>query len=187
MPVFIGAAESTFANPIGLLSDCHRRIERFLQTLIAVAARDRGGPLDAEHRRALEAALKYFREAAPRHIADEEEDLFPRVRQLRDTRTEGLEDIERLEAEHKAADRWHREADELGERWLRENFLPPEDTARLKKLLASLSGLYRAHIRLEEDRVFPAARRGLAEAELQAIGRKMALRRGVPFARHLTL
>lgn len=181
MPVFIGASENTFANPIGLLSDCHRRIERFLQILLTVATQAGGGALDAEHRRALEAGLRYFREAAPKHIADEEEDLFPRLRQHRSAHTAPVfADIDRLEAEHKTADAWHRQVDQFGERWLSDNFLPPEEAAQLKDLLTSLSGLYQAHIRLEEDRVFPAARGRLAEEELRAMGHRMAQRRGVP-------
>lgn len=47
MPISIGASENTFANPIGLLSDCHRRIERFLRALLTVATQLAGGPLDA--------------------------------------------------------------------------------------------------------------------------------------------
>ena len=180
MPVSIGASENTFANPIGLLSDCHRRIERFLQILLTIATQARGGALDAEHRHALEAGLRYFREAAPKHIADEEEDLFPRLRQLRGGRIPPvLTDIDRLEAEHKTAEGWHRQVDQLGEGWLSENFLQMEDAVHFKNLLTSLSDLYQAHIRLEEDRVFPAARGELAEAELRAMGQRMAVRRGV--------
>lgn len=181
MPISIGASENTFANPIGLLSDCHRRIERFLRILMTVATEGGGGALDAEHRRALEAALQYFREAAPKHMADEEEDLFPRLRQLRGARIPPvLTEIDRLEAEHKTAETWHRQVDQLGERWLSDNFLPMEDVGHLKSLLVSLSDLYQAHIGLEEDRVFPTARGELAEAELRAMGRRMAQRRGVP-------
>ena len=98
MPVAIGTAENTFANPIGLLSDCHRRIERFLQALLTVATQVEGGPLDAEHRSALDAAIKYFRQAAPRHTADEEEDLFPMLRQLASPGiSKILADVDRLE------------------------------------------------------------------------------------------
>jgi hypothetical protein len=48
--------------------------------------------------------------------------------------------------------------------------------------LAALDGLYRAHIRVEDDEVFPAAGRALPSAELAAVGREMAARRHVPFA-----
>ena len=81
MPVQIGAQSHSFSDPTGLLSDCHRRIEMFLGTLERVASViDR--PLTEETRPALESALRYFREAAPKHTADEEESLFPRLRQM---------------------------------------------------------------------------------------------------------
>ena len=72
MPVQIGAPAHNFSDPTGLLSDCHRRIEMFLRVLEGVAlVIDR--PLTGESRSALESALRYFREAAPKHTADEEE------------------------------------------------------------------------------------------------------------------
>jgi len=38
MPIVIGAKrESDFTDPIGMLSDCHRRIEMFLNVLVRVA------------------------------------------------------------------------------------------------------------------------------------------------------
>jgi len=78
MPVQIGAPAHNFSDPTGLLSDCHRRIEMFLRVLEGVAlVIDR--PLTGESRSALESALRYFREAAPKHTADEEESLFPRL------------------------------------------------------------------------------------------------------------
>ncbi len=81
MPVVIGAKpESGFRDPIGLLTDCHRRVERFLSVLVQVGAQTQGGSLTSEQRTALETALRYFRDAAPKHTADEEESLFPRLR-----------------------------------------------------------------------------------------------------------
>jgi hemerythrin-like domain-containing protein len=81
MPVVINARpERGFDDPIGLLGDCHRRIERFLSVLARVAAEGRG-PLDAATGAAFENALRYFRDAAPKHTADEEHSLFPRLRQ----------------------------------------------------------------------------------------------------------
>jgi hemerythrin-like domain-containing protein len=180
MPVTIGVSESTFDNPIGLLSDCHRRIERFLQTLITVAIRAAGGHLEAEHRQALDAALKYFREAAPKHTADEEEDLFPALRQVGSRRASGvLAGLDRLEGEHKRADIWHREVEEICQRWLRDGHLSGEQAVHLGELLKSLSDLYRAHIALEEQDVFPVAQAELSAAAKQAMGRRMAERRGV--------
>jgi hemerythrin-like domain-containing protein len=181
MPVTIGATENTFANPIGLLSDCHRRIERFLQAMVIVATEAAGTPLDSEQRRALETALRYFSEAAPKHTADEEEDLFPMLRRLGNQRvSEVLAEVARLEADHHTAEAWHREADHICRRWLREDCLDAPDTARLRQLLMSLSELYRAHIAIEEERIFPLAQAELSAAERQSLGRQMASRRQIP-------
>jgi hypothetical protein len=47
MPVAIGQKlESDFRNPLGLLSDCHRRIERFLGGLIVISEQAQGNRLD---------------------------------------------------------------------------------------------------------------------------------------------
>jgi hemerythrin-like domain-containing protein len=186
MPVTIGAAASTFTNPIGLLSDCHRRIDRFLKTLQTIANEKRG-PLDAECRRALETALKYFREAAPKHTADEEEDLFPALRSFGQAHIgqtcieQVLSRIDRLENDHNLAGKWHRECDEIGKRWLRDDGLSMRDTAQFGIVLSLLGRLYRSHIAIEEQEIFPAAQTALSEPEKAAIGRSMALRRGVPF------
>ena len=182
MPVAIGTAENTFANPIGLLSDCHRRIERFLQALLTVATQVEGGHLDAQHRSALDTALKYFREAAPKHTADEEEDLFPMLRQLASPRISKIvADVDRLESDHKTAEAWHREVEDICESWLRQDHLPAQETAHLKGILSALSDLYRSHIAMEEQEVFPVAQAELSDSAKQAIGRHIASRRGVPF------
>ena len=62
------------------MSDCHRRIEHFLHLLIVVTQQARGRTLSTEQRDAMEVALRYFEEAEPKHTADEEESLFPRLR-----------------------------------------------------------------------------------------------------------
>ena len=182
MPVTIGAAENTFANPIGLLTDCHRRIERFLQMLLQVATNLEGAALDHPHRNALQAALKYFRESAPKHTADEEDDLFPALRDASGPRAaEAIASLDRLESDHKNADAWHREVGEIGERWLRESVLPAPDALRLKTLLLCLADLYRAHIAIEEQEIFPLAQAELSDSAKQHIGQRMASRRGAPF------
>src|ERR1019366_3223821 len=81
MAVQIGAKpDSGFDNPIGMLVDCHRRIERFLQILCGVAERAHGRKLEDGEKTAVEDALRYFRVGGRRHTADEEESLFPRMR-----------------------------------------------------------------------------------------------------------
>jgi hemerythrin-like domain-containing protein len=183
MPILIGAKpESNFTDPIGLLGDCHRRIERFLEVLVRVA--ERGGALDDERRTALDTALRYFREAAPKHTADEEESLFPRLRRIESPGLQAvLARVESLEEDHVLADRIHAEVDDLGQSWLREGSLPAQQVTRLQTILAELRELYRQHIQAEDHEVFPAAAAVLSASDRQTIGKEMASRRGVSGSR----
>jgi hemerythrin-like domain-containing protein len=182
MPIVIGASrESDFTDPIGMLSDCHRRIERFLDVLVRVAEQALGGELNEERRGALDTALRYFHDAAPKHTADEEESLFPRLRRSGNARVRTLlTRIESLEEEHVCAGRSHDEVDSLGRLWLRDGRLPPEQASRLLTVLVQLRDLYRHHITTEDNEVFPVAAATLSASDREAIGREMASRRGVP-------
>ena len=81
MAIIIGdKPDSDFSDPIGMLEDCHRRIEGFLDVLLTLAGQTQGNAFTDEHRAAVETSLRYFRDAAPKHTADEEESLFPRMR-----------------------------------------------------------------------------------------------------------
>jgi hemerythrin-like domain-containing protein len=176
-------ADHGFNEPLGLLSDCHRRIEGFLAVLLQIADAGRGGILQQADREALSVALHYFRAAAPRHTADEEQSLFPRLRRAADRQTQtALEVLDRLEAEHRAADAHHQAVDALGSRWLSEGALPAGDAITLRDHLAALHELYQTHIAVEDQQLFPAAARVLRPAEIERIGREMAARRGVAYA-----
>lgn len=181
MPIVIGAKrESDFTDPIGMLSDCHRRIERFLRALLTVATEQQGGALSDEQKAALEASLDYFRDAAPKHTADEEESLFPRLRRIESPEMQAtLERIDALEHDHERADKGHQEVERLGREWLSRGQLPAEEAKRLASLLVELSELYERHIALEDGEVFPCAKRVLSTEDRTAVGSEMAGRRGV--------
>lgn len=179
MYVQIGAKpDHDFNNPLGLLSDCHRRIERFLAALLKVAEESNESELLPLHRHALEAGLTYFREAAPLHTLDEDESLFPRLRESSQGRR-ALEWIAHLEAEHEQADAWHAEVEDLGQRWLQAGVLPEEQRQRIRHLITGLHDLYVVHIKLEDERVFPLAAQALSLQHLNEIGHEMAERRGL--------
>jgi hemerythrin-like domain-containing protein len=169
----------SFADPMGLLSDCHRRIERFLNLLMTVTEQARGGALTAEQREALEASLRYFREAAPTHTSDEENSLFPRLRAMPDPRVRAVVDrVRALEADHRAAAVDHAEVEKLGQRWLATGHLGAGETRELAARLQELDALYRQHIAVEDGEVFPLAREVLRGDEVAQIGEEMARRRG---------
>lgn len=181
MPIQIGAKrESDFTDPVGLLQDCHRRIERFLATLVAITIEAKGGHLTDDRRTALATALRYFRDAAPKHTADEEESLFPRLRRLDQAVAQPLlERIDSLQQDHVCADSGHREVDRLGELWLTAGELSPPDAERLATVLKQLADLYRSHIAIEDTEIFPFAAKVLASSDREAIGVEMAVRRGL--------
>jgi hemerythrin-like domain-containing protein len=169
-----------FTEPLGLMADCHRRVEQFLDILLRVSERAGGGPLDGEQARAMETALRYFDLAAPRHTADEEQSLFPLLRQLADPQVKMvLERIENLEWEHRAAEGAHAEVRQWCQRWLEAGQLAPAQQRRLVKVLRTLKSLYRQHIQVEEREVFPLAQRLLSDEQIEQLGRQMAQRRGV--------
>jgi len=181
MPIVIGAKrESDFGDPIGMLGDCHRRIERFLNALLTVATGAKGGPLTDEQQAALSTGLRYFREAAPKHTADEEESLFPRLSRLDHPDLQPLlAKIDSLQEDHECAEISHREVDRLGQLWLANGRLSPQDAGTLATVLTQLTALYRRHIATEDTEVFPFAAHALASSDHHAIGSEMAARRGI--------
>ncbi len=169
----------TFQDPLALLSDCHRRIERFLRDLITVVEQTGGGRLSPVQRDALETALCYFREAAPRHTQDEEESLFPRMRIAATPGCrEALDQLARLESDHQTAAEGHAMVEQLGRQWLNEGHLSTSETGLLGNILNRLRATYDRHIAIEDLEVFPVAGRVLTSSEIEAIGREMARRRG---------
>lgn len=179
MPVQIGAQAHNFSDPTGLLSDCHRRIEMFLRALEGVASViDR--PMTEETRAALEYALRYFREAAPKHTADEEESLFPRLRQMHLPEVEtAIERLELLEHDHALAGSLHAVVEELGQRYLATKSLEPTGVETFRKAIASLVSIYKQHINIEDELVFPLAAQLLSPTAKAAIADEMAGRRNV--------
>lgn len=149
----------------------------FLRSLEGVASLlDK--PLEQDARSALESALRYFREAAPKHTADEEESLFPRMRKLSDPDTEtALSKLDALEDDHRRADSLHAEVEALGQRCLRQGHISAAEAERFRQAVAELASIYKEHIRIEDDLVFPIAGRRLSRAEKAAIAVEMAGRR----------
>ena len=169
-----------FDQPLGLLSDCHRRIELFLRVLSALADRGPGVTLSPAEAAQLDSALTYFAVAAPKHTADEEQSLFPRLHATHDPgAAQALDIVARLERDHEEADGHHAVVERLGRRWLADGVLAPEASRVLIERLQRLQALYSAHIRVEDRELFPAAARILSASALTEIGLEMAARRHV--------
>lgn len=175
MAVQIGALpDSGFDDPIGMLKDCHRRIESFLEILCIVVGRAHGRSLTSEERDAVQAALHYFRTGGQRHTADEEESLFPR---LRESDANSLKEIDRLENDHREANDLHASVERLYLAWTACGELPPRDALQLQTETQRLKELYSNHIQTEETIVFARAAQVLDSGAIAAIGTEFRFRR----------
>jgi hemerythrin-like domain-containing protein len=171
--IFQIGSSPTSTKPLSLLTNCHRRIEAALDALSQVAAGAR--TLTPDSRAALERSLRFFRDMGPKHTADEEQSLFPRLRTL----GQGLEQLSALEGDHHAAEAWHAEVEQIGNAWLESGTLSQEQGELLSDLVAKLNCLYREHIHLEDTVVFPLAERVLSHEQQEEVRREMNSRRAI--------
>lgn len=175
MAIQIGAKpDSGFDDPIGMLKDCHRRIEGFLGILCVVVDRAEGRSLTAEERDGVKVALQYFRTGGQRHTADEEESLFPR---LRESDASSLAEIDRLEDDHREANDLHVSVERLYLVWIASGQLSSADALQLKSETDRLKQLYSGHIVVEETIVFARASQVLDNQAIVAIGTEFRFRR----------
>ena len=179
MGIQIGARpDAGFDDPLGMLKDCHRRIEHFLRILCVVVERAHGRAMTQEESAAIQAALSYFQVGGKRHNADEEESLFPRLRAAGADPAE-LEQVGVLENDHRNAERLHAEIDRLYAAWLETGWLNVDDEAVLRSTAERLQGIYAQHIEIEEKIVFPHAAERLNKEALAEIGDEFRARRDI--------
>jgi iron-sulfur cluster repair protein YtfE (RIC family) len=135
-------------------------------------------PLTTEARSALDNALRYFHEAAPKHTLDEEESLFPRLRRIHNREIKSaIFALKALEDDHRRADALHAEVHVLGVQCLEKGPLPHHEAGRFRQAVIDLASIYGEHIRIEDNIVFPVAKRALSGSEKSAIAGEMASRR----------
>jgi hemerythrin-like domain-containing protein len=173
MVVQIGAKlDSGFDDPLGMLADCHRRIERFLGVLAHVA-QHAAEALTPEQATAVQSALDYFRTSGRRHNADEEDSLFPRLRSA----GASLAALDHLEHDHRDADALHIQVDRFYAQWIAAGALAPEQRESLRAATIRLERLYADHIATEEKTIFPQAAQLLDRPSIAAIGQEFRARR----------
>jgi hemerythrin-like domain-containing protein len=168
-----------FDRPLEMLVDCHRRVEHFLDVLIRVETLYRGKLLDKQAILAMKAAQLYFQTSAPKHTADEEESLFPRMRAELPAGDMALETLQQLEADHLFANQLHWRVDRFIDSWCAAPAVSPA-TDRAEQFhndLLALKQHYEGHIHLEEKAVFPQAARCLSSELISEIGSEMRQRR----------
>jgi hemerythrin-like domain-containing protein len=144
-------------DALAQLDRSHRRHDEEMRALIEAA---KAGELDA-----IADAVAFLERSSPRHFADEEESLFPRLR----ARDPSLGDaLDRIAAEHRDHEKRHAR--------LRVRCDAGDAPAVLAEAEA-LDALYRRHV-AEEDELFGRARALLEPSDHVAILAEMDGRRG---------
>lgn len=181
LPVFHRPQMPDFSDPLALLVHCHERIDGHLRALErsadALRAGMSGAALDAAFA-AVDAACGHFALQGVKHTEDEEVSLFPRLRERGgEGVAEALAAADELELQHRSAERLHAELDALVARLPRDGSARGAEVDRFGGLVALLAALYRPHIRVENELIFPAAARVLPAEEILALGEEMRARR----------
>lgn len=169
-----------FTNPLALLVHCHKKIEKQLSALEQVAGKLRDGSLDDKLSAffAIDMARAHFAGPLVKHTEDEELSLFPRLR-ARGGRAfvEMFGALDELETQHRVLGQLHCEFETLAADIQRDCSCQTTKIERLDALVAALCALYRPHMRIEDELVFPAAARLLLPSDIHAIGEEMQARR----------
>jgi hemerythrin-like domain-containing protein len=164
----------SFDQPLELLAACHERIEERLAILERLVPHLEKSGCDAEARSAAHNVLRYFDTSGVHHHQDEDQDLFPLLRQraAAQGRPEIAAAIEELEREHETM---HSQWERLRRRLL--SVTEGEPRLDLEEI-TRFAWLYRRHMEREGAAVLPFAREALDAAERAALGSRMAARRG---------
>jgi len=137
---------------VGLLDACHQRIRRFV-ALAREAALNRAVPPD-QIAQACADVERYFVEALPLHVADEEESIQPRLRGLSPAVDRALDVMAHQHQQHVP------KLEALLRATARVRSTPQDEGARTELAAAAtaLEAELEEHLALEERVIFPAIR-----------------------------
>jgi hemerythrin-like domain-containing protein len=173
-------------DPLGMLFECHRKLERRLEALARAGEVLRDGSA-AERLSAffaIDMARAHFAGPLAKHTEDEERSLFPRLRRSDDPAARAaLDAVAALEAGHRLADMLHAEFERAAAALPRDGRATDAEVERLNQAIAMLADHYRAHIRVENEQVFPAAARALTAGDLRQFAEEMRARRALTLRR----
>jgi hemerythrin-like domain-containing protein len=166
-----GRARGAEEGPLLLLQGCHQRIRTF--TALAVKLLDAEGVPAREVAEAAAAVLRYFTEALPKHVEDEEESLRPRLDTLAPPGA-----LAQMAGQHRELEAV---LAALADPWLmlaREPVALAEVRAGLRPPTLRMAGLWEPHLQLEEREIFPQLASLPSDARA-AIWTEMRGRRGM--------
>lgn len=177
MTDFFTSHSAGLDSPIELLEACHEKVRRFAKLAQRIALHIEKSEIDSQAQEAAESVLRYFTIAAPLHHRDEEEDLFPALKNL-SLETLGEKPIKDLHATIQELESEHITLGMLWseiEHWLKDIIEKKPQPA--PTCLDEFAAKYINHANREEKDIYPYALR-LTQETLHTMGVNMAQRRG---------
>lgn len=171
-----------FSKPLEFLFHCHSRIATRLVGLIRLSEDLKPiETVDAEDfLQGSENTLRHLATSGLKHTRDEEDSLFPRLRAHKDAGVDELfEVLGHLEAQHKRAASIESSLEGMVKSFRGAEAIDENRVALFKDLAEGLYDLYRPHIQIENEFVFPSAGKILTPDELSEIGKEIYSRRQV--------
>ena len=152
---------------------CHRRIEDRLDTLVRAAdylQSDRDSALAA-----IAKSLQFLESSGVQHTKDEEESVFPRLRQR--VSVDQAAYLDSLEHDHEHAESILASLKLLVQEAARQSPVAPQLIDQYRACAEDLRSLYRRHIRSEDEVLTALAKQNLTEKEIAEISDEMRARR----------
>lgn len=167
----IRSSQRTPPSLTDLLMECHGRIRRFV-----ALARSIGADREAPDEQVADACLqveRYFREALPLHVLDEEDDILPRLRGLSPKVDAALAQMKEDHQGHEP----RLQAVLAAASAVRANPADENLRASLDSRAKVLEHEFQRHLELEESIIFPAIALHLCEQTQEEIVQRMRSRR----------
>jgi iron-sulfur cluster repair protein YtfE (RIC family) len=161
-------------GPREMLQDCHARIRHFSQLSRTLAEAGSASPTQVAE--AAESVFRYFKYALPLHEADENETLYPRLRDLAPLGTPLSDAARAMVEQHHAIDELVGELLSLCDSLRQQPQRLPTLARSLQQVSVALERVFAAHLHMEETVIFPAITE-LPAAEREAMAREMQQRR----------
>jgi iron-sulfur cluster repair protein YtfE (RIC family) len=150
-------------NFVGMILECHERIRSF--SALARRLAEAEGAAPAEVKEAAHSIRRYFSEALPLHVQDEEQTLVPRLRGKESALDAALDE---MCGEHTAHEPSLSSLLQLCERLENEPGALPAVRQELTQIAEALEREFHAHLDNEERQILPAVTR-LLSLEEQAL------------------
>lgn len=163
-------------DPFARLEQTHRRLEERLE-MLQRAAEDLSAGVGVSSALAdVDEVAHFLGRGAVRHVEDEENTLFPRLRERAASHAELDAILIALEKEHHDHRALEDSVRALVSSW--ENRKPSaEEVSQLSEIAGRLRSVYATHIAREEKELFPLARKILSAEEIDRMGEEMMARR----------